>query len=94
MSTLRAFPKPAELEGLVTLTPAQRTHKRLELFILQAGVCACGCGRKMSNSVGYPDSAELEHVTPRPAGCKKQDADFNLRVCRRDCNSKKGSQRI
>lgn len=97
-TALPAFPKPGQLEGIVTLTQAQRANKRQELYHRQCGMCACGpdskgCGRKMSRTVGEMDSAELDHITPQPAGCKKQDADFNLRCVRRDCNSKKGSQR-
>lgn len=93
MSELRAFQKPSEIEGIVTLTPKQKAVKRRCLFDLQCGVCACGCGRPMSWSVGQMDSATLEHITPRPAGCKKQDADFNLQCFRFDCNSNKGSRR-
>lgn len=94
MTELRAFPKPAELEGIVTLTPAQRAHKRTELYHKQRGICACGCGRRMSWEQDRMDTATLDHIQPQPMGHAKNDNDTNLRVIRWECNSRKGSRRI
>lgn len=90
---MRAFPKPCELENVVSLNPAQRAHKRQELFHKQRGRCGY-CGRKMSQEHDRMDSCTLEHKNPRPMGCKKQDADFNLMAVCFTCNSKKGSKRL
>jgi len=94
VSELRAFPKPHEIEQIVSLTPKQRANKRRELFDQQCGICACGCGRPMVWPQGQMDTCTVDHRVIRPAGCKKQDADFNLRALRWDCNVQKGSRRI
>lgn len=94
MSELRAFPKPHELEGIVTLTEAEKREKRKELFREQRGRCACGCGRSMTMDLDVMATATIDHYTPNKMGCRKQDAEFNLRLIRWDCNSEKGSKRI
>ena len=91
---LRAFPKPKELEGIVTLTKAQKTAKRKELFKAQRGRCACGCGRLMTLELDRLDTCTIDHATPNKMGCLKQDADHNLRALRFDCNASKGSKRL
>lgn len=90
---MRAFPKPAELEGIVTLSKVQRAHKRQELFHKQRGRCA-ECGRKMSQESDRMDSCTLDHKEPQPMGHRKDDRDGNLRAVCFSCNAKKGSKRI
>lgn len=90
--TLRAFPKPAEIEGIITISPAKRAHKRNELFHKQRGKCA-ECGRKMSLEHDRMDSCTLDHIEPQPMGHAKNDADRNLRAVCWTCNAKKGSRR-
>lgn len=92
MSTLPRFAKPWQLEGIVTLTPAQRAKYRRELFDLQCGICACGCGEPMCWEQGRMDTCTLDHEVIRPAGCAKQDK--YLRACRWDCNMRRGSKRL
>lgn len=87
--------KPHQQEGRVTLTDKQRAAKREELFIAQSGICAeKECGQSMIWEPGFMNSASLDHITPQPAGCKKDDRDENLRIICWSCNSKKGSKRI
>lgn len=91
---LPAFPKPSQLEGLITLTTKQRAEKRKALFVKQNGICACGCGKPMSEEYGRMDSCTLEHIEPQPAGHAKNDRDDNLCATRWDHNVAKGSKRI
>ena len=91
---MRAFPKPAEVERLETKTPLQRRATRLTLYLKQGGICACGCNRSMTLESDRMDSCTLDHRMPNKMGCRKQDADHNLRALRWDCNSAKGSKRI
>lgn len=91
---MRAFPKPCEIEQVVTLNPRQRAIKRRELYDAQFGSCGCGCGQRMTWDTGQMSSCTLEHEVIRSAGCKKNDADWNIsRVFRWDHNSLKGSRR-
>lgn len=91
--TLRAFPKPCELEGIETKTAKQKRATRTTLFIQQGALCGCGCGRRMTLEADRMDSCTLDHQKPNKAGCRKQDADWNLKAYRWDCNFKKGSRR-
>lgn len=91
---LSRFPKPKELEGVVTMTPRQKTIRRRQLYLAQHGICGCGCGRRMSLELDRMDTATLEHHTPRSMGCKKNDSPENVyQVWRWDCNSEKSSKR-
>lgn len=94
MSILPRFPKPGQREGLITLTTKQRAEKRKALYLKQCGICACGCGKRMSEEYGRMDSCTLEHITPQPAGHAKNDRDDNLEATRWDHNISKGSRRI
>lgn len=89
---MRAFPKPCEVEDIVTLTTAQRAHKRQELFHKQRGKCA-ECGRQMSQEYDRMDSCTLGHIVIQPMGHKKNDSDSNLQAECWTCNVKKGSRR-
>ncbi len=86
--------KPHQLEKLETLTWKAKHDLREKLFIEQHGVCACGCGQFMCRLQGVFASVTLDHKTPNKMGCRKQDAAFNLRAVRWECNTKKGSKRI
>lgn len=86
------YPKPREIEQKIELTPKQRRAKKFELCRKQKWRCAnCNCIVIMD--WGYWNSCELDHIVPEPAGCKKNDADSNLQVLCRKCNSEKGSKR-
>lgn len=84
--------KPHQQEGRITLTERQRREKREELFVAQCGMCL-QCHIHMTDIAGFMNSATLDHITPQPAGCSKDDRDENLRVICWACNAKKGSQR-
>lgn len=85
--------KPFQQENRITLTERQRAKKRRELYNSQFGICA-ECGQTMIWEPGFMNSASLDHITPQPAGCKKDDRDKNLRVICWADNAKKGSRRI
>lgn len=85
--------KPHQKEGRITLTAKQRADKREELFIAQSGICL-ECNEGMTDIPGFMNSVTLDHKTPQPAGCKKDDRDENLRAICWRCNSIKGSKRI
>ena len=90
--TIPEFPKPSQKEGKITLTPRQRRIKRDVLYTEQMGLCAeCRC--HMTLLPFHLNSAELDHIKPQPAGCKKDDNDDNLQVLCHDCNFRKGSRR-
>lgn len=84
--------KPQQISGKITLTPKQRARKRLKLYRDQGARCA-ECGGWMIWESGFMNSATLDHITPQPAGCAKDDRDENLRlICWKD-NYEKGSKR-
>lgn len=87
------FPKPKAIEGKVTLSVAERRDKRIELCIRQNWRCAY-CGTIMSRNQGNFRSPELDHISPEPAGCSKNDVESNLQVLCHACNSQKGSSRL
>ena len=89
---MRMFPKPSEAEGKITLTPRQRRAKRDALYREQKGLCA-SCKCHMTLMPFHLNSAELDHIKPQPAGCKKDDRDENLQVLCAACNGRKGSRR-
>lgn len=91
---MRAFPKPHEVDKIETKTPKEKLSHRVFLYALQNGICACGCGRKMSLALDLMSTCTLDHIMPNKAGCRKQDANWNLRALRFDCNAKKGSKRL
>ena len=68
-----AFPKPKDLEGVVTLSKSEKKNLRVKYFVLQGGICGCGCGRRMTLELDRMDTATLEHSVPRSAGCVKND---------------------
>lgn len=92
MTDLLAFPKPKDAEGKVTLSPAQRKVRLNALCCSQAGLCAI-CGRQMTREYGSLRTATLDHITPQPAGCAKDDRPENHQAACFECNSKKGSKR-
>lgn len=91
---LLPFPKPIHKEQRETKTPAERRAKKIELFYKQGKRCAeCDCW--MTLTQGFMNSAELDHITPQPAGCSKDDSDKNLQVLCHRCNCCiKGSRRL
>lgn len=89
----RAFPKPSEIEGKVTLSPEDRKRMKLGFFVAQKGRC-CTCGDRMTLEAGYPNTATLGHKNPQPMGCAKDDRLENLlgAQCWK-CNTERGSKR-
>lgn len=86
--------KPSLAEGITTISPAERANRRNLLYWQQDGMCACGCGQRMTLVPDRMDTCTLDHITPNKMGCKKNDNWDNLRAVRFDCNSDKGSKRI
>jgi hypothetical protein len=84
--------KPKDREGLVSLTPKERRKIRFELFNEQHGICACGCGQRMTLIQYQYNSVTLEHKKVQPMGHKKDDRRENLCATRWECNAKKGSK--
>lgn len=90
---MRAFPKPSEIEGKITLSSEDRKRLKLNLFVKQKGRC-CTCGEHMTVEGGYPNTATLGHDKPEPMGAKKRDNPENiLGVQCWACNYKRGSKR-
>lgn len=90
---MRAFPKPSEIEGKVTLSPEDRKQLKLGFFVRQKGRC-CTCGERMTLEFGYPNTATLGHKNPEPMGAAKRDNPDNIlgAQCFK-CNFERGSKR-
>jgi len=90
---VRAFPKPSEIEGKITLSPAKRRKLLDELCEKQKMKC-CTCPAIMTREPGRMNTAELGHKNPQPMGCKKRDNLDNIlgAQCHR-CNFERGSKR-
>lgn len=90
---LLPFAKPKDIEGKVTLSPAQRRALKDKLYAQQNGFC-CTCGRPMVKLAGYPNTATLGHRNPEPMGAAKRDNDDNILGCQCwSCNTQRGSKR-
>ena len=92
MSELPAFPKPHQKEHKITLSQAERRKRLDELCEKQHMRCA-GCGNRMTREPFRMNSAELDHIKPEPAGCKKNDNPENHQALCHKCNYLKGSKR-
>ena len=85
-----SFPLAKPGAGKVTLTMAQRKVKLDTLCLEQHMACAI-CGRRMTREPDCFNTAIVDHITPEPRGCKKNDNDENLQAACWSCNTKKGS---
>lgn len=89
---MRAFPKPSEIEKRVQLSKVGQREQLNRKFVEQDGLCAiCGC--RMNRIYGDMRCATRDHITPQPAGCKKDDSENNIQIVCWKCNYEKGSRR-
>lgn len=85
--------KPWQREGRVRLTKREQKAQLDRKIQEQHGRCHY-CNRPMNRIPGDMRCATRDHVIPQPAGCFKDDRDFNIVAACFACNSAKGSRRL
>lgn len=74
----------------------KRSKNLSKLFNAQSGECYL-CGGKMTEELGKPNTAEVEHIVPKfllaEKGIKKSDINpHNIAAAGRDCNAYKAGK--
>jgi 5-methylcytosine-specific restriction endonuclease McrA len=69
-------------------SPSELRRRKLILIKKQNGICPL-CNKPMHDV----RETDLDHIVPRPAGCKKDSSWGNIQAVHHLCNLEKGSKR-